>query len=322
MHTRTLLVGIMTYIPGMHKFVARSTGGTISARYCYSVWLRHLVMAHKNGMPTKTDVIAEIGPGDSLGVGLAALISGSAKYYAMDVVKSVDSKRNIEIFDELVELFRHRQNIPDEGEFPKVKPVLDSYVFPENILNSVHLEKALNRDRLERIRHSLCNLDGDNAGKEDTHIAYIVPWTSIDTIQKETIDMIFSQAVLEHVGELSLVYEAMHHWLKPTGFMSHQIDFKSHGTAKQWNGHWTYSDFLWKLILGNRPYLLNREPHSRHIELLRQFDFDVICDIKFREASTVTREQLTPRFKHLSDDDLTTCGAFIQAIKNPASRST
>src|SRR5438552_1219333 len=119
-NARTLVVGMMTYIPGVSKFVAHSTGGTISARYCYSVWMRHLAMAQKAGMPIALDTIAEIGPGDSIGSGIAALISGSSKYYALDIVKSVNIKRNLEVFDELIELFRSRQNIPDEAEFPQV----------------------------------------------------------------------------------------------------------------------------------------------------------------------------------------------------------
>ena len=43
-------------------------------------------------------------------------------------------------------------------------------------------------------------------------------------IQKESVDMIYSQAVLEHVDELPGVYGAMRRWLQANGVMSHQID--------------------------------------------------------------------------------------------------
>ena len=104
MKIRPLLTGIASYVPGLYKFssTARGTGGTNSARYCYSVWLRHLFMAKLNGLTTHPDVIAELGPGDSLGIGLAALLSGANKYYAFDAVQYATNKRNFEIFYELV----------------------------------------------------------------------------------------------------------------------------------------------------------------------------------------------------------------------------
>jgi hypothetical protein len=103
--------------------------------------------------------------------------------------------------------------------------------------------------------------------------------------------------------------------LKPNGYMSHQIDFGSHGTADEWNGHWAYSDFTWKLLKGRRPYLLNREPYSRHLSILNEEGFQVVYDRTVKLESNLTREDLASRFKSISDDDLTTSGAFIQAVK-------
>ena len=107
----------------------------------------------------------------------------------------------------------------------------------------------------------------------------------------------------------------MQQWLKPKGFISHQIDFKCHETADEWNGHWTYSNLMWKLIRGKRPYLLNREPHSTHIELLKKENFKILCDIKIKSRSNINRDNLARRFRSISDDDITTSGAFIQAVK-------
>lgn len=69
-----LLKRIATFIPGIERLACRYSGGTISARYCYFVWLRHLVKAYENGLKTRFNRVAELGPGDSLGVGLAAMI--------------------------------------------------------------------------------------------------------------------------------------------------------------------------------------------------------------------------------------------------------
>lgn len=313
MKIRPLLGGIASYIPGLYKLFSRGTGGTISARYCYSVWLRHLVMAYKNNLSTYPETIAELGPGDSLGIGLAALICEANKYYAFDVVEYASSKRNIEIFDELVDLFKKREKIPDETEFPKVRPLLESYKFPSNILTNKQLDKTLKQDRIESIKNALSTLD--NRDNNNIQISYFVPYCNSNIIEEESIDMIYSQAVLEHVDNLAYTYEALYRWLKPGGFMSNEIDFTCHGIAKEWNGHWAYSDIVWKLIKGKRQYLINRQPHSLHIDLLQKSGFKIIYDSKIKNTQGIQRKYLASKFKNISDDDLVTSSAFIQLIK-------
>src|SRR5215510_12622076 len=146
MYIMPVLKGIATFIPGVRKLVVKRTGGTDSARYCYAVWLRHLLMAYGNGLSVQPKIVAEIGPGDSLGIGLAALISGAEKYYAFDIVKYANCERNTMIFDELVELFAKKENIPDEIEFPNLKPHLKSYEFPAHILDEHRLTECLKQE--------------------------------------------------------------------------------------------------------------------------------------------------------------------------------
>jgi hypothetical protein len=80
-------------------------------------------MASNNGLNTYPKVVAELGPGDSLGIGLAALVSGAEKYFALDVVEYTNIERNLKIFDELVTLFKNKEDIPGEQEFPEVRPI-------------------------------------------------------------------------------------------------------------------------------------------------------------------------------------------------------
>jgi hypothetical protein len=310
---RPLLSGLATYFPRFYEYTMRSTGGTSSARYCYSVWLRHLTMAHKNNLPIRLDTVAELGPGDSLGIGLSALISGANRYFALDVLDYDNRQRDGRIFDELIDLFMRRERIPDEDEFPLVKPYLSSYEFPAHILTNNRLDNALQRERLDTIRAALLNPGNQPQG--NIQILYFAPWYNSEVIKAESVDMILSQAVLEYPDDLLRTYKAMYHWLKSGGFISHQIDFKSHGTSQEWNGHWTYSDFVWGLMRGKRPYFLNREPHSTHINVPKTVGFEVVCDIKIREALGISRKRLASRYRHLSDEDLTTSGAFIQAVK-------
>jgi hypothetical protein len=139
----------------------RRTGGTDSARYCYSVWLRHLTLAHEHNLPTHVATVAELGPGDSLGIGLAALLSGANRYYAFDVVRYAINDRNLTILDELVALFRERSPLPDTTEFPQVFPRLRSYEFPHHVLPASRLDSALEPGRVETIRRALRGQPGD-----------------------------------------------------------------------------------------------------------------------------------------------------------------
>jgi hypothetical protein len=306
---KAILSGMMTYVPGYEYM--RQTGGTISAKYCYSVWLRHLILASKNGILKKTlpRVVAELGPGDSIGIGLSALLSCAEKYHALDVVSYAKVNQNLTIFDELVHLFQNREPVPGEAEFSKMNPKLNSYEFPHYILNEKLLRVALQPERVARIRRSI-------EKPEDPYsmIQYTVPWDDPKVIDSNSIDMLYSQAVLEHVNDLPSAYKAMRAWVKPSGFISHQIDFGCHKKADTWNGHYTYSDIAWKLVVGKRPYLLNRETHSTHIQLLQQNGFKVVFDGVICSPSKLQRNQLARKFRDKSDDDLSIRGAFILAL--------
>jgi len=290
------------------------TGGTVSARYCYAVWMRHLVMAARHGLPTRPECVAELGPGDSLGIGLAALLSGTERYRAFDLVRYAAVERNLRVFEELVGLFERRAPIPDRDEFPDVKPYLESYEFPARILDDTRLGAALESARLRRIEHAVRAVGQSSESGAET-IVYVVPWDDPRQLEPESVDLIISQAVLEHVDDLPSCYRALHRWLRRGGGMSHQIDFKCHGTARRWDGHWAYSDLAWRLMRGRKPYLINREPHSTHIRLMEQAGFEIACDVTVRDVPTLPRERLAPRFRRITDDDRTTSGAFVQAIK-------
>ena len=267
-----------------------------------------MVMAHEHGLSTDPRVVAELGPGASLGIGLAALISGVDRYYALDVVRHANTTLNLKVFDRLVELFRAREVIPAEDEFPTVIPKLDSYRFPDRVFTPKRLDIALEEKRLARIRKSVISPDS-----EDSRIRYQVPWDNKEVIEYGSVDLIFSQAVLEHVDDLPVTYERMNKWLKANGYMSHTIDFRCHRTVRDWNGHWTHSDFVWKLIRGRLPYLINRAPYSKHAELINSSGFEIVDERKNLLPSKIDGQQLAPGFP--GGADLTTSSVFFQALK-------
>jgi SAM-dependent methyltransferase len=309
-----ILKGLVSFIPGTRFLFSRKSQGTYSARYCYSVWLRHLSMACKQGLidgPPR--VVAELGPGDSLGVGIAALISGCESCRAFDVVRYANAEANLRIFEELVRLFETCEDIPGEEEFPLLGPRLDSYGFPATILTKDCLQAALERRRLEAIRAAIASMT--RTGEQSELISYTAPWSTVAKHQESCIDMVVSQAVMEHVDDLPGSYQAMFRWLKPGGFASHQIDFKCHNTARLWNGHWAYPDWLWTCVKGRRPYLINRVPHSLHISMMGQSGFEIVLDRTTENSAGIGSSKLVQEFCGMSDQDLITSGAFVQARK-------
>jgi Methyltransferase domain len=308
----SIVVGLATHIPGFRSLTGRRTGGTESARYCYAVWLRHLSMLHGSSLPTTFGTMVELGPGDSLGIGLAALLAGVERYVGLDVVRYADNTRNLRIFEELIALSRDRSPIPNETEFPLVRPLLRSYAFPAAILTAGRLEAALHPKRLDLIRAAINSPATSPHGSEP--VCYVVPWEP-GVIENGMADLVLSQTVLEYPPDLATMYSEMCRWLKPGGIMSHEIDFKSFGITAEWSGHWSCSDALWRLAAGRRCHRINREPHSTHISLMQRVGCRIVCDQRAVKPTGITRAQLAPRFRHLTDEDLTTSSALIQAVK-------
>lgn len=308
---RPLVAGVIKHIPGVKPiFFPLSTGGTDQSRYCYSIWLRHLInwnTVHKH-MPEK---VAELGPGDSLGIGLSALLTGVEQVHFLDVVKYWDAKRNTNVFEKLIELFKNRASIPDNTEYPEITPEMDNYAFPSNILTEEILTKSLADERLAAIKKEILNIDNP----ENKYIKCDIPWYSDDIVEAETIDFIYSQAVLEHVEDLENTYAAIKKWLKPKGLTSHSIDFRSHGITKSWNGHWTFGDFEWFIVKGGKSFLINREPYSKQLELHKKYGFKVLINKPVLKENNFNRNQLSDRFRNLSESDLTTSTTYLLAIK-------
>jgi len=309
---KAILEGGLSLLPGCGRLIQKGTGGTDSARYCYSVWLRHLVMTQnfKKSAVGCLGTVVELGPGDSLGTGLAALLSGASRYIAVDLVRHANAQQNIKVFEELVSLFANRTPLPSNKEFTEVKPHIDDLCFPVSVLDDGGMEKNLHSKRLQAIVDCL-----QGATKENPLFQYVDPVAASSVIHAGSVDILFSQAVLEHVEDLQNLYRACRTWLRPGGLVSHQIDFRSHGSSREWNGHWVYPDGVWRLIRGNRPYLLNREPCSTHLRLFAENGFQIVVEERSPLSSRLQRSQLARRFRKMPEQDLTTAGLYVVGQK-------
>jgi hypothetical protein len=311
MRMMPLVKGLLTFIPGARRASTLRIGSKVPASYCYGVWLKHLTLLNANGMSRVPSSVAELGPGTSLGVGLAALLSGAKCYYALDLATYANPEHDLRVLNDLVVLFKTRAPRPTKG-WPDYDEYLDDGLFPSGILTDAVLEQSLSDERVGAIRNAISN---PGSRVEDVSVKYAVPWSDSDVIERSSIDAVLSHSVLQYVVDLKGTYEALHHWLKPQGMMSHQIDFSSIGLSETWNGHRAYSEMYWRLVTGRRPFFINREPPSVHTRLMIENDFEVVCDLRNDRADGLTKADASPRWKNMTDEDFRCSGAFIQAKK-------
>jgi SAM-dependent methyltransferase len=303
--TRSLLKGLGSFVMPNLRNSHVGPGAVLSAETLYSIFLRYIFYLYScAGFSIDGAVVVELGPGCSLGFGMAALLSGASRYYAFDVVDHVAVDTELRVFDRLLELFRKKAAVPHSGKDAQVFPFLSSYDFPDSCLQQDSLLSTLDEKRVAEIREDIADRRGD-------FVRYQAPWGIEMTNLSTKADLIVSNAVLEHVDDLELAYAAFRNWIKPGGYMAHLIDFRAHGLFNVWNGHWACSEFTWKLLRGRRNYLINRVPHSRHAELLAKFNFAVIDDIRIWSVDGLVRENFSPQFRNMPSDDANTQLAFL-----------
>lgn len=310
MGARRLVKGMLTWVPGLQRAFLDSSagGGTGSASYCYGVWLKHLTLLREAGMAEVPRNVIELGPGNSLGTGIATLLSGAGHYLGIDAFPHVRAETNVFVMRELVQLFRARAPRPRAG-FPVIDHLLDAQLFPSHILDEKRLDAALAPDRLDRIDDSVRAIDLNYA---DAMIHYST-WSDLRPVPEGEADLLFSHVVMNQVSDIERVYEHCGKWVKPGGWMSHQLDMTALGTADSWNGHRAYSELAWKIIAGKRPFFVNREPLATHLELMRANGFDIVTLIRGTREGGITRQELAPRWQGISDEDLATETGFVIA---------
>ena len=313
---RLMLGGLKSYFPVLHAGYKGAVGHTTGA-YCYSVWMRHLSIITRAVPNFAPKVVVELGPGDSLGLGCAALLSGAEQYVALDVVAHADPEHDVKVLDELVELFEHHAPIPDGRLFPNLEPKLSSYNFPSRLFSDDGGRRIrIDPNRLQSIRAALA--ERHDVLYDNSPVGYLAPWGP-RSLDRQSVDLVITQAVLQdmsheaHRSELAGAFQAMSRWLRKGGVMSHQINFAFPG-GTHWNHHWRYSDAAWRVVRGNRPFFENRAPLSTYLTLCEENDCEVVS-VKRVEAEGLPREKAAPRFRDLPEEDFRTASAHIVAVR-------
>ena len=309
-----LAKGLLSFaVPALRSAHHRRSGASASPEYCYSVFLRHFAhLANYNGgrMPR---IVAEFGPGDSLGTGLAALIAGASHYIALDVQNHTDPANDLQVFDQLVALFHGRTPIPAAGIRIATEP--PDWGFPEPL--AAGLAQALGHERLQAIRDDL-------AARSGRFVTFAVPWYGKPPIEPRSVDWLFSHSVMEHVDDVEHAYACCADWIADAGHMTHEIDYGSHSLTRHWNGHWAISAACWRMIRGARPFLINRLPHEAQIEAVRRNGFHILRERLVRRDDGIAMQRFDAPYAGMTGDSARTHIGFIvcgKRNKRPAANA-
>lgn len=130
--------------------------------------------------------------------------------------------------------------------------------------------------------------------------------SSLQTIPTGSVDLIFSQAVMEHVraAEISRLVPEFRRIIKPGGAMSHQIDLKDH-LAKALN-NLRFSDEVWESkFFVNSGFYTNRVRFGEFLEVFARSGFDCrVADVRRWDRLPTNRRALATRFADVPDEDL------------------
>ena len=198
---------------------------------------------------------------------------------------------------------------PSPEFFARVFPFLDNEDLIRVALPDDLLSRTLDAERVSALRHDIANNTG--------FFVRPIEWTSFDEVQlPEKVDIILSKSVLQHVDDLKGAYRLFSRTLTPDGAMSHLIDFRA--TTYLTNGMGTGAVTMpcgeWSVAGGI--FLINRMPHSVHVDLLRQNGFRIVDADLLRRVDGLTRDQFVGRFSGMSPKDATICLASVTCVTN------
>lgn len=227
------------------------------------------------GSPPPGFSYLELGPGDSLASAAIAWAHGANQGWLIDAGSY--ASRDIERYRPLFEKLAQMGLPRDAAELIACRSVSD-------MLNRTHC-----------------------VYREDGIVGF-------NAVRSASLDMIFSQAVLEHVprAEFDATLREMKRILKPTGAGSHVVDFKDHlGSALH---NLRFSDGLWerRWFAKRSGFYTNRLRYSEVVAAFQNAGFSVETAVRrVWSRPPLPRERLAKQFRGLTDDDLIVLGATL-----------
>jgi SAM-dependent methyltransferase len=287
--------------------------GHVSAERPYGIWIKHLVLLRAAGMGKLPDDVAEFGPGDSTGVGLASLLSGVRKYCGFDAAHFVDTERDVGLVGEIAQLVRQRAAA--QKGWPDIAQYLHDPAWAD-----VMAPTASSVERVRELAAALAHAVVTAYEPGDPRpIRVLAPWQPHACQFRAEFDMVFSHSVVQYVDDIDHFFTACAALLRPGGWMSHQIDLSSMRMTRTWNGHLAYSDAVWRFVTSRQPYFPRRWLVPDYLAAARRAGLQVMQVSRLQDPTGLSRNRLALPFHAYPDEELQCRGAFLVARKPIAS---
>jgi SAM-dependent methyltransferase len=233
-------------------------------------------------MSLKDKIILEIGPGNFLINGLIYLSHGARKVYLIDKYKHLFWDQHDIAFHKLIIDKITRSNMPYSRE------ALKAVVFEEN---AVKFDREKIIFKQEDVKHL--------------------------SLESDSIDIIFSNAVLEHVPRLKEAVDEMSRVLKPGGIGVHEIDLRDHFSSDNPLKLLSYPDWLWIMMTSNRPGFTNRLRFTDYIDLFNKAYFTIEKQyIQLEYEGDLSEIKINKKFQKYTPDNLKILTFWIKTVKN------
>jgi predicted SAM-dependent methyltransferase len=130
--------------------------------------------------------------------------------------------------------------------------------------------------------------------------------TSLSQLESESVDLIFSQAVLEHIRKCEFVetIQECRRILKPNGICSHQVDLRDHLDAAL--NHLRFGDREWESdFMANSGFYTNRIRFRQMLDIFVRTGFKVeVTDSSQWDVLPTPKNTFAQEFKGLQTNEL------------------
>jgi SAM-dependent methyltransferase len=196
----------------------------------------------------KGKTVLEVGPGNSLAIGLLFLAHGARKVYLMDRFKHLFWDDRDVAYHQMV------INKIKESDLPFADAAADAVSCMRGAI-------TCDPSRLE-YRFS------DSAS---------IP------LKDGSVDCVFSNAVLEHVHNITKAIRECARVTRKGGIGIHEVDLRDHFYQETPLRLLQYSDWLWNLMTWNRPGYSNRLRYSDYLKHFKEAGFQIKKEIMLRQ---------------------------------------
>lgn len=260
--------------------------------YSLSVTRQHVGALKECGLDTLKDrVIVEIGPGGNLGNALILAVAGAQRVYC------VDNYRHVDFQSRLASFYRRL-----------VDRILDD---PSAALSGVM--DSVSTERIRAALDDVITCGADTIAFNEERIRYLAPCEAeAIPLPDASVDVVFSQAVLEHVRQPAQVCREFARVLRPGGWTSHVIDLRDHFDASGLQ-MLRYPRWLWELMSSHSHGHVNRARAPHFESYFRDSGFELLrsdATEKLPNASALLG-RVDEEFSGLSVDQLAIVGLAV-----------